>query len=136
MNTSVITTPMAGTTTNTTARKMNAHFLDRLARALYALEIRMGILRSGYQMRLSQQLKMMCAMATVTAAMVGFARAAIRPVTVVPMFAPSMKGNARFSFTAPAPAMGTMRLVVTELDCTEMVEKIGRGLHPYTQDGK
>ena len=73
-------------------------------------------------MMLWLQLKRTWAMATVTAAKVGFARAAMRPVTVVPILASSMKGKMRFNFTAPAPAIGTIKLVVTELDWTMMVE--------------
>ena len=94
MNTSVMIRPIAGITTKTTAKKMKAHFFDRLARALYDFEIRIGIFRSGYQIRLSEQLKSTWAIATVTAALVGLASAAMSPVTVVPMLAPSTIGIA------------------------------------------
>ena len=52
------------------------------------------------------------------------ASAARSAVTVVPMLAPIVIGNACPSVSSPAPASGTSSDVVIELDCTSAVTKI------------
>lgn len=49
------------------------------------------------------------------------ARAASKPVAVVPMFAPRVRGNARSRDTTPTPIRGVMADVKMELDCTSIV---------------
>jgi hypothetical protein len=44
-----------------------------------------------------------------------------RPSPSCPRFAPSMKANTRFSLMMPAPASGTIKLVVIVLACTRIV---------------
>jgi len=62
-----------------------------------------------------------CTSAIVRPLVLSAASAANRAVTVVPMFAPSVIGNATSRLRMPAPISGTSSDVVTLLDCTETV---------------
>jgi hypothetical protein len=52
------------------------------------------------------------------------ANAAINAVTVVPMLAPIIKGNACLRVILFVAANGTIKEVVTELDCTAAVSSV------------
>lgn len=97
--------------------QIRVHFPRALA-ALRGMFLRNG---TGYQIRIPKILKNKWQRATCNELTPLATKDARRPVNVVPIFAPSVKGNICSSWRAPIPTNGVRTDVVIEELCTRMV---------------
>lgn len=111
---------------NVTIIKMNPairYFMVSAPNTIASLTGMFLICLTGMKMSTPKRLNTKCTIAIVTAA--SFLNiAASNAVIVVPIFAPKMNGNACFILILPVATTGTIREVVTELDCNAMVTMV------------